>query len=247
LTPLRIGFDMDGVLADFESAYHAVEARLFGPDAPHTRAGDPEKVASTENDDPAERRKGDDRRGSAREASERRASSRRHKDQVWRAIYDTSDFWTTLAETEAGAVKRLQEMSLRLRWEVFFITQRPATAGDTVQRQTQRWLVAHGFELPSVLVVPGSRGHAAGALSLHYHVDDSAQNAVDVQADSKARVLLIVGAGDDTATRSANRLGIGTVTSIGQALDTLEQATLARRDAGLLNKVARLVGWSPRA
>ena len=29
---LRIGFDMDGVLADLASAYRDVEARLFGPE-----------------------------------------------------------------------------------------------------------------------------------------------------------------------------------------------------------------------
>jgi len=40
---MRIGFDMDGVLADFSAAYHGVEDRLFGKaDAP-TRAGDPEE------------------------------------------------------------------------------------------------------------------------------------------------------------------------------------------------------------
>ena len=31
---LRIGFDMDGVLADFAGAYQEVEVRLFGPEAP---------------------------------------------------------------------------------------------------------------------------------------------------------------------------------------------------------------------
>ena len=46
---------------------------------------------------------------------------------------------------------------IRHRWEVFFITQRPATEGQTVQRQTQRWLVEQGFDLPSVLVISGSR------------------------------------------------------------------------------------------
>ena len=36
---------MDGVLADFASAYHDVEARLFGP-AASSRAGDPETEPS---------------------------------------------------------------------------------------------------------------------------------------------------------------------------------------------------------
>jgi phosphoglycolate phosphatase-like HAD superfamily hydrolase len=235
--PLRIGFDMDGVLADFASAYHAVEDRLFGAASPHQRPGDPEKAAVDDNGEPLDRAAGE----------ERRAMTRRERDQVWRAIHDTPDFWMSLAETETGIVKRLQETSLRLRWEVFFITKRPATLGDTVQRQTQRWLAAHGFDLPSVLVVPGSRGAAAAALTLDYHVDDSAQNAVDVQADSSARILLVVDPADDTGVRSAHRLGIGTVATIGAALDALEQATLGRTEPGLLARVARLVGWSPRS
>ena len=81
---------------------------------------------------------------------------------------------------------------LRHRWEVFFITQRPFTAGETVQRQTQRWLVAQGFDLPSVLVLHGSRGTAAAALRLDYHVDDRPQNCIDVSVDSNAKTILIV-------------------------------------------------------
>ena len=39
---LRIGIDMDGVLADFAAAFRAVEVRLFGP-AEHIDGGQPEK------------------------------------------------------------------------------------------------------------------------------------------------------------------------------------------------------------
>ena len=39
--PLRIGFDMDGVLADFASAFLEIETRLLGPDA-HISADRPE-------------------------------------------------------------------------------------------------------------------------------------------------------------------------------------------------------------
>jgi beta-phosphoglucomutase-like phosphatase (HAD superfamily) len=40
---VRIGFDMDGVLADFASAYRQVEVQLFGRAAP-IRADDPAAV-----------------------------------------------------------------------------------------------------------------------------------------------------------------------------------------------------------
>jgi beta-phosphoglucomutase-like phosphatase (HAD superfamily) len=224
---LKIGFDMDGVVADFGSAFRAVETRLFGS-AGRTRA-----------DEPGEQ---EERPAAASEPSNAR-DERRRREAVWREIRGTKDFWTTLPPMQANAVKRIHEMMLAYRWEVFFITQRPATQGDTVQRQTQRWLVAQGFDLPSVLVIAGSRGAAAGALRLDYHVDDLAQNCVDVLSDSSARPILIVPPGDDATARAARRLGIGVAVSIDQCLHILSEASASGRDPGMVARLAALVGW----
>ena len=140
-------------------------------------------------------------------------------------------------------MRRIHELMLQHRWEVFFITQRPATAGDTVQRQTQRWLVQQGFDLPSVLVIAGSRGAAAGALRLDYHVDDSPMNCVDVKSESGAKPILIVPDGDEAAVSNARRIKIATARTISECLDILEQASQARSHPTLLGRIASLVGW----
>jgi hypothetical protein len=234
--PLRIGFDMDGVLADFDSAFREVEVRLFGKgEAGH--AGEPEREE--------EAQEASARRAAAGDATRQRLAgarkAKRRRDRVWQVIQETPDFWAALQPIDPAAVRRIHALMLAHSWEVFFITQRPKTAGDTVQRQTQRWLVAQGFDLPSVLVLGGSRGAAAGALRLDYHVDDSPQNCLDVISDSRARTILIVDRDDDETAASARKLGVGSAPSIGAALDILDQASTAQ--PGLLSKLAAMVGW----
>ena len=168
---------------------------------------------------------------------------RRRDDKIWEAIESTPDFWTTLEPTDETIVRRISELSRRYRWEVFFITQRPWTEGETVQRQTQRWLVDQGFDLPSVLVISGSRGLAAKAIRLDYHVDDNAQNCFDIVADSEARPILLVPRSDTSSIAGARKLGIGIAHDVGTAVDILEQATEARENPGLLKRLATMVGW----
>jgi hypothetical protein len=220
--PLRIGFDLDGVLADFASAFHAVETGLFG-----TGTSAPDEPGDEE----------------ARQAAPPDSGSIPRRDAIWRQIVATEDFWTTLQPTDPAAVRRIHALMLRFRWDVFFITQRPATRGDTVQRQTQRWLVAQGFDLPSVLVLAGSRGAAAGALRLDYLVDDSTTNCLDVLSDSSARPILIVSTPDSPTARRARTLDMGVASSIREGLDILEQISTASEKPSLVQRLAAAVGW----
>jgi hypothetical protein len=241
--PLRIGFDMDGVLADFASAFREHELRLFGPppaeDSPvagrerRQRTGDPEKEEERQAAAPTH----------VPIDTQARLDSRRREDAIWQAIESIPDFWTTLRPLDPSAVRRIHDLMLRHRWEVFFITQRPFTEGETVQRQTQRWLVAQGFDLPTVIVLRGSRGVAASALGLDYHVDDRPQNCIDVVADSEAKTILIVPESNHGAMASARKLGIGVSHCISDALDVLDQATQAHTNPSLFQRIANMVGW----
>jgi hypothetical protein len=238
---LRIGFDMDGTLADFGRAFHDVEARLFGPE-PAIEEGQPEReeeAQSHPSEAPTQALVEDEAAVAGMTPSE----LRRRRASIWKAIQATPDFWRTLKPIQEGAVERIHRLMLQHKWEVFFITQRPYSDGDTVQRQTQKWLVEQGFDLPSVLVLGRSRGAAAAALRLDYHVDDSAQNCMDVISDSQAKPILIVRDSDEIAIASARALGIGTAASISECLDVLERATAAHSHPGLLERIATMVGW----
>ncbi len=235
-------------------AFHAVESRLFRA-GPELSPGQPER-------EEAEQAAAEERlaaRGGSPPPDKAAPKStpvedfhtarkaarelRRRRDAIWDAIQKTPDFWMTLKpiEDERGAPDPLADDAAPVGSVLHHAA--AGDRGDTVQRQTQRWLVKQGFDLPSVLVLGGSRGAAAGALRLTYHVDDSAQNCLDVVSDSRAKPILIVPDNDAATITSARKLGIGTAQSIGECLDVLEKATTAQTQPGILARIATMVGW----
>ncbi|HEX7139093.1 MAG TPA: hypothetical protein VF219_14655 [Vicinamibacterales bacterium] len=166
--------------------------------------------------------------------------------QLWRHVETVENFWERLPELEEGAVRRLAGIADERRWEVIFITTRPSTAGATVQVQSQRWLQAKGFPLPSVYVVYGSRGKVASALNLDVVVDDRLDNCLDVIADSTARPILFVDASrQGRLSAGAKRLGIAIVQTMEECLGSLTQLETPEPDnAGLVARVMRTLGLS---
>src|SRR3954470_20010181 len=138
----------------------------------------------------------------------------RQQRKLWRHVQSIENFWETLQEHEPGAIARLAAIAAERRWEVIFLTKRPPSAGYTAQRQTQRWLEAPGFSLPSVFVVQGSRGRIAAALDLSIVVDDRLENCHDVIVDSKARAILMWRQDEKQLPMAAHRMGIGAVRSM---------------------------------
>ena len=244
---LRIGFDLDGVFADMESALVRQAEILFGERAAgrpsessvNMEPGDTPPPAETA-DAPAE--SGDAAPEFAPPVARLNLTSRQQR-RLWQDIASIENFWEGLAELEPGVIQRLAGIALDRRWEIIFLTRRPKTAGATAQRQSQRWLESKGFALPSVFVVRGSRGRIAAALGLDIVVDDRPENCVDVAVDSKARAILVWRAGDEQIPASVQQLGIGVVGSVADGLDVLTQIDAAgREEPGVMTRVMRLLG-----
>lgn len=243
LMSLRIACDLDGTVADMDSALQREAQRLFGPDV-DLNAASPRPLESAE-DVEREVRTGEG--GAARDAAaavpRSRALSRPELKQLWAHVGQMDNFWRSLEEIEPGAVARLASLATNLRWEVLFLTQRPPSAGEIAQVQSQRWLNAHGFEFPSVFVMNGSRGHVAKALSLDAVMDDRPENCLDVAADSMATPFLIWRMPPSTVPPGIVNTRIQPVFSMAEALDRLEKATVDRRSRKtLMGRVKSAIG-----
>ena len=208
---LRVGFDLDGVLADMDSALITQAQSLFGDKLAYPQAG-PSAAP-----DPAAPHAA----GLPVPLPPQLNLTVRQQRRLWRHIATIDNFWLTLREIEPGAVKRLGALASARRWEVIFLTKRPRTAGLPAQVQSQRWLVSKGFDRPSVFVVQGSRGLIAAALDLDVVVDDRHENCYDVVVDSSARAMLVWRQGGRQFSSAAERLGVDVVKTVGECLDLL--------------------------
>jgi hypothetical protein len=129
---------------------------------------------------------------------------------------------------------------------VIFLTSRPPSDGRTVQRQSQRWLERHGFPLPSVFVVHGSRGRIAEALELDVVIDDRPENCLDVVLESKAAAVLVWRGTQASVPSSARRMGISVAPSVMTCLSTIEEGERTR-EGSLVERLRRLFGLRPAA
>jgi phosphoglycolate phosphatase-like HAD superfamily hydrolase len=261
---LRIAFDCDGVVADLDSALTEIVTRLFGeapPDEEPSAALDTVAVADNaapapdQVTPPAPAGASAVNPSVATDASSAdgptdeevqaaparfRALTRHQQHDLWEAVRNTENFWESLQETESGIVARLAQLARERGWEVIFITQRPSSGGDTTQLQTQRWLAAHGFDLPSVYVIRGTRGKVAEALSLDIVVDDRPENCLDVKLESRARAILIWNDDLESLPPNAKRLGLEPVTSLGACLDLLAEVPAPK--PGFFSRIKQLIG-----
>jgi len=206
---IRVGFDMDGVLANFNKTFRETAASLDNGATYDTATG----------------------RGLTADTMKR----------VWDHIGRTSQWWLQLEAYEPEQIERIYRTSRERRWEVYFMTTRPPSAGETTQFQTQWWLESHRFPMPAVLTVPGSRGDAANALKLDITVDDRLTNCVDIIAASRSKAVLVLRRDDSTVRDQALARGVGVVSTLAAAIDVVEQFEEARRATS--GRLSRLADW----
>jgi len=209
---LRIGVDVDGVLADFRSAFHATAKRVLRRDI--------EFSTSPQSD------------GQLGPSEIRR---------VWEHIAKAQNWWMEVEPYEPEQIARFYGLAREASWEVFFLTRRPASAGDSVQFQTQWWIERFGFYLPAVLTVPGSRGDVANGLRLDLLLDDQLINCVEVVSSTPTKALLMLRGEDDATRNHAKDRGIGVVSTLSEAITIIERLNdvLPQRRGRLL----RLADW----
>ncbi len=235
---MRIGFDLDGVLADLHTPFVQTAIKLYPTlDARAVSAAD---VGASPPDDTREAPV--DAPAPAGDVALNREQTR----AVWKVLTGTPDFWAGLQEIEPRAIARLAELADARQWEVIFLTSRPKSAGRTVQRQSQQWLERNGFPQPSLFVVQSSRGRIADALQLDVVVDDRPDNCLDVVLESKAGAVLVWRGPQSTVPASAKRLGIAVVSTVSACLDALVQAQESTAEGGVIDRLRRLFGLGTR-
>jgi len=206
---LRLGIDVDGVVADFQSAFRALAERELGL---------PASDVETE-------------------------LSKSDVDRLWRVVADTTNWWLDVPAYEPDQIKRLYAQARTARWEMFFMTSRPPSAGDSVQLQTQVWLERHGYFLPSVLTTPaGARGEVARSLRLDLALDDRMVNCLEIISASNSKALMLLRPpAEPRAREAAEARGIGVVSSLAEALDAVER--LAQLLTTRRGRLVRLADW----
>jgi uncharacterized HAD superfamily protein len=237
--PLRVGFDLDGTVADMYSALRREAVALFGEEVlrkAEYKSAKPQELGREQT--PAEKQIEEDEAAAMQELH----LTSRQQMQLWEHVKSIENFWTTLPELEPGIISRIGRAALERRWEVIFLTTRPSTAGELVQLQSQRWLEAHGFQFPSVFVVQRSRGKIADALQLDAFVDDRPENCLDIAVESKAKVILVWHGNMKDVPAGAKRLGVRPVSTIRDAVQLLEQLDDVRQQPTLMRSIKRAFG-----
>jgi hypothetical protein len=159
---LRIGFDIDGVLANFNPAYIRLLNEIEGKNAPLDYAPQQWNYEADLGFSPETSR------------------------EAWKRIGQSKHFWRGLAPM--GQFSELNEINDE-NHDIYFITARP---GKDVKFQTEQWLEEElNYYRPTVLI-SALKGVCCYGLDLEVYIDDRLENILDVQGTSPStRAYLI--------------------------------------------------------
>lgn len=149
-----IGFDVDGVVAEFVRPYIKLLNSLSDLQLPDASYDYP----------------------TTWDFAERAGVEARDIKEAWRQITTTSFFANLLPMNGARSVLRTLKCLEHEGHNVYFITARP---GPEAKVQTEAWLDVWGFSRATVLIA-AEKGPLAKALKLDYFVDDKPENCLDV-------------------------------------------------------------------
>lgn len=152
---LKLGVDVDGVVANFNAAYRKVCQELFG---------------GTYDEEPTCWGYGN-----------WGLTAEQHS-WAWQKIKSTLDFYAWLEPLECMRGFNMERFADS--HDLFFITTRPATAGASITKQTAFWLQSF-LRVPfQTVLVTKNKGEYARVLKLDAFIDDKPENLVDVQEHS---------------------------------------------------------------
>lgn len=191
---MRIGFDIDGVLANFVKSYQNLVVATTGKDLFHTN---------------------DILYPPCWDWPQYRGYSNEEVGKVWNRIKADDTFWLNIEplDSEVGSLKCVIKV-LEQKHEVYYVSSR---VGVDVKRQSKMWLIDKLNYLgrchtePTVLI-SGEKGEVAHALKLDAYIDDNFDNIVDVSVKSPTtRAYLVSRRYNQDFEVPANVLRIGTL------------------------------------
>lgn len=172
---MRIGIDIDGVLARFDQGYARLIMRETGW---FIDIENPNWPAEWYWDRALFKAKGLNPQ-----------AAKQLENTIWDRDIKPTTFWGTLGEY-AGTIQALDRLRLSVYagYDIYFITSRP---GHLAKFYTEMWLSLHGMLNPTVLIAH-DKGPVISGLELDVFIDDKPENIVAaVEARPKVRAYLI--------------------------------------------------------
>lgn len=199
---MRIGCDVDGVLARFDEAYAELITAETGIQFP---TDDIENWPATWYWE----------RDALKQHGYSKNDAHNVENKVWTYI-KSSGFWGGLHAYKGvpEAIDRLNTMSVDGH-DIYFITSRP---GHLAKFWTELWLDRLGMSRPTVLIA-SDKGSVAKGLELDAFIDDKPENIADVHLASPNTMVILI---NRPYNRSVQHLSLGMVSianDINKALD----------------------------